>query len=277
MKIPGQFSTQLNTTWTLNQAPGDVNGAMVSPYFTVGASGAAHNLQISYNTVLMTPSTASNSNTAIWYVSTGAPNYGVPMAQFTGSVDHNVMVNDLTPSYSHRSTSALVEFAYNAMGTFSVAKNYVDPTGAFYCWPQLEEDPSVATNFTGNVNMLNASDPYVNQQDNYAVVPYVAGTSTNTQAENGISYNASTGLVTVRLSNNAMPAAITVGSQVILTGTSVDNGFNYLAGSHTVTSIAGNTFTFAVGTGYPGTSTGGAPNVTPYGSGTSAQGCYGHN
>ena len=264
--------------YTLNQAPGNMTGSMVSPYYTVGASGSVTPLQISYNTFLQTPSVAGDSNTALWYIF-GAYNYGVPFVQFTGSIDHNVMVNDLTPGLTHRSTSATVEFAYSAIGPagLSVSNNYIDPTGNFYCWEQLGYDAGGPITLSGNVNMLMSSaDPYINQQDAYSIVPYNAGTSSNSQAENGISYNSGTGVVTVTLSNSTLPSSIYVGATVGLSNTKVSTGTNYLAGQHTVTGVSGNTFTFAVATGYPGTATGINPVVTPY-AGSTPQTCYGHN
>jgi len=268
------------STWTLNQAPGNVSGAMVSPYYTIGAQGVCSTVQISYNTWLQTPSAAGDANTAFFYISTGGgyASNGIPLVQFCGSIDHNVFVNDLSTGLTHRSTSALVELAYNQNGALAITSNYVDPTGAFYCWEQLEEGPSSGPlTLANNVNMLSPSDPYVNQQDAYSIVPYVAGTKSNTQAQNGISYNASTGQVTVTLSNANMPAAIAVGALVSVNNTSVSTGTNYLAGLHTVTGVSGNTFTFTVAAGYPGTPTGASPIVVPYVSSGVTQTCYGHN
>jgi hypothetical protein len=267
------------TSWTLNQAPGNMNGAMVSPYYAIGGGGQPTTIQYSYNTMLMTPSTAGNSNTAFFYVSTGSvgQTQGIPLVQWQGSIDHNVMVNNLTPGFTHRSTSALVEFAYNSLGNLAIAKNYVDPTGAFYCWPQLQMGPGVAPVFSGNVNLLKPSDGYINQQDIYAAVGYSPGTASDTQALTGIAYNSATGVVTVTLANNTMPAAIGVGTSIVLGNTSVSSGTNYLAGLHTVTGISGNNLTFTVGTGYPGTPSGSGPTVTPYVTSGVAESCFGHN
>jgi len=266
-------------TWTLNQAPGNMTGAMVAPYYAIGGGGQPTTIQYSYNTMLMTPSTAANSNTAFFYVSTGSvgETLGVPLVQWQGSIDHNVMVDDLTPGFTHRSTSALVEFAYNSLGSLAISKNYVDPTGALYCWPQLQMGPGLAPTFSGNVNLLKPADAYINQQDIYAVVGYSAGTTSDSQAFNGISYNSATGVVTVSLANAAMPAAIGVGSTIAVGNATVSTGTNYLTGLHTVTSIAGNQLTFAVGTGFPGLPTGIGPTVTPYITNGAAESCFGHN
>jgi|GEM_PF-1207553 len=276
---PTYIVSGAGTTWTLNQAPGNMSGPMVSPYYTIGAKGQATDIRISYNTFLMTPSTAGDANTAFFYVSTGGAyaNNGIPLVQFTGSIDHNVMVNDLTPGLTHRSTSALVEFAYNATGAFSITDNYVDPTGAFYCWPQMQEDPSDGVTIANNVNLLDPSDPYVNLPDFYSIVPYVPGTKSNTQAENGINYNSATGMVTVRLSNAALPPGFGVGSRFTIHSSKVTAGTNYLLGIHTVAGVSGNTFTFRVPAGNPGAPVATEAAVEPFSSNGGRQSCYGHN
>ena len=80
-----------------------------------------------------------------------------------------------------------------------------------------------------------------------------------------------------RLANAAMPAAIGVGSTIAVGNATVSTGTNYLTGLHTVTSIAGNQLTFAVGTGFPGLPTGIGPTVTPYITNGAAESCFGHN
>lgn len=266
-------------SWTLNQAPGDMAGAMVAPIHAIGAQGQPSQIVIRYNTVVMTASTADSANTAIWYISTGgAPgNAGVPMVQFTGSIDHNVMINDLGPGPSHRTTSAMVEFAYNALGPFAVTDNYVDPTGAYYCWPQLLIGPSEPLTLARNVNLLTGDDPMINRPDGYAVLANVPGTAPFTQRQTGIAYDPASGTVTVRLADAALPAGFGPGSRFILTGARLSTGPNLLAGARVVAGAAGNSFTFQVAPGATGNVIAANVVMQPLAADGSRQACYGHN
>lgn len=268
--------------WVLNQAPGNMTCNMVSPYYTVGAPlGGPITLNVSYNTVLDTPS-AIGANEGLFYVSTGSGTAGIPLLQFTGSIDHNVFVPNLTTSGpATRNTSNIIALAYDQAQNLSITKNYLDPTGAFFCYNQFSGWDASSITLANNVNLLSPTDPYINQQDGYAILPYSAGTNSNSQAQNGIIYNSATGVVTVTLSNSTLPPGFGVGSVFSLGGGTVTTGTNYLNGNHFVTGTSGNTFTFQAGTGYPGTPNSAAAGIVlAVGSSLAVaqyQTCYGHN
>ena len=259
-------------TWTLNQAPGNMSGAMVSPYYTGTVT-----FNYSYNTFLQTASTWGYGNTTVLYLSGVTQNSGVPLTNFTGSVDHNVFVDNLTHNgHGVPFANGVLSLAYSSFNSLALTNNYIDPTGAGLCWASIKEDPSTGLTMAGNVNLLNTADPYINQLDYYSVVPIIPGTASDTQAESGIAYNPTTGVVTLTLST---PAPISVGQQFFLSGEGVTTGTNYLAGNQTATSVKGGVVTFNAGTGYTGVPTGSAVTLSLYAPGgtTKQEQCYGHN
>ena len=164
--------------------------------------------------------------------------------------------------------------ATNGYQGLPITNNYLDMTGALSCYSNLQTDLSSAITMANNVNLLNPSDPYINTLDGYAIVPYMAGTIPNTQAENGISYNASTGVVTLTL---AAPATFAAGQAFIVTG-SVSSGANFLTGVHTATSVSGRTVTYNSGViGATGFANSSAPTLSLVNANGTAESCYGHN
>jgi hypothetical protein len=267
------------STWTLNQVLGTVGPTtMNSPYYTAGAAGGTTEFDYQYNTYLQPASTFGYGGQTPVYLS-GAQNFGVPLQTLTGSIDHNVFVENLTTSATHKPFSvAAASASYNRFQTLSFLKNYLDPTGAGSCWQASIEDVSSGLTMSGNVNLINPSDPYINQIDTVGIVPYSSGANSDGQAENGVSYNASTGVVTLTLSY--APAWMSVGQQFYIGNYVLSGGANYLIGRHTIASVSGNVITYNSGViGATGIQVGKGPAVTLYqpGSVTSVQSCYGHN
>lgn len=261
------------STWTLSQSLANpATGPMVNPAY----AGQTVSTYISYNTVLWTASQADTGETS-WYESCGLGNNGVPICVFGGSIDHNVAVVNLIPngtSFRRGASVAFVNLDYSSYGTLAISKNYYDPTGSYTCMGSQQSDFANSVTISGNVNLLSASDPYANTLQSYSIVPYNNGTSSNSQAESGVSYNSSTGVVTV---TTALPVpGIGAGSQVQITNVSVSQGTNYLNGFKTVTGAFGNTFTFNAGAGYPGIMSSVSP-VAALASGGNPLTCYGHN
>jgi hypothetical protein len=147
-------------------------------------------------------------------------------------------------------------------------------TGALSCYSNLQNDSGSAITMARNVNLLNPADPYINTLDGYAIVPYMAGTTPNTQAENGISYNAATGVVTLTL---AAPATFAAGQTFTISGT-VSAGANFLTGLHTAATVAGRTVTYNSGViGATGFANSPNPTLSLASANGTTQSCYGHN
>ena len=131
---------------------------------------------------------------------------------------------------------------------------------------------------SGNVNLLNPSDPYINQIDSIGIVPYSSGANSDGQAENGVAYNPSTGVVTLTLSYAA--PWVSVGQSFYIAGYKLSGGTDYLAGAHTVASVSGTSVTYNSGiSGATGIQVSKNPTLSIYqpGSSTALQACYGHN
>ena len=268
------------STWTLNQSLTNPVGPtlMNSPYYTIGAQGGTTEFDYQYNTYLQPASTFGYGGQTVVYLA-GAQNFGVPLQTFTGSIGHNVFVQNLSPTGNHRPTSVTaVSTSYVRFQTLAFTKNYLDPTGGYSCWQTLTDDPSTGLSMSGNVNLLNPSDPYINQIDSIGIVPYSSGANSDGQAENGVAYNPSTGVVTLTLSYAA--PWVSVGQSFYIAGYKLSGGTDYLAGAHTVASVSGTSVTYNSGiSGATGIQVSKNPTLSIYqpGSSTALQACYGHN
>ena len=266
------------STWTLSQNVGNIGPtAMNSPYYTLGApAGGLDTVTFSYNTVLQTASVSGLASASNNYVSCGSPNSGVPLCVFTGSIDHNVFVANLVPDTYHRSVGTAANLLdYSTYQNLSITNNWIDPTGAFFCSRSEDNDPSTNVTISGNHNLLSPSDPNINLLDNYAIVSFIPGNASNTQKEQGIVYNPSTGVVTVSMA--MMPPWLAVGQYVIITNSGVSQGPDYVTGLRRITSVAGNSFTYQTGTGYPGIPDKISPLLSLSNAAGNLFGCYGVN
>lgn len=271
--IPGgtYITAGSGSTWTLSQSlPNPVSGLMENP---LGA-GNTININWSYNTVLWPASQAPIGETT-FYISCGAGNLGVPMCTFSGSLDHNVIVTNIANLGRPTATvNAIASINYSNYVNLSLHDNWVDPTGASDCWGTEESDYGSNVTFANNTNLLNAADPYVNAPQSASIIPFSAGTSAFTQAESGVSYNSTTGVITVTTN---LPLPATVGEQVELEDIKVSQGYNYLVGFFNIASISGNTFTVQGGTGYPGVMISPSPGAILADGNKNPLICSGHN
>ena len=262
-------------TWTLNRALGKIGPTrMAAPYYTPGVRGGITTYKVSYNTYLQTPSAWGYGGTAILWAQTNSNLMGVPLGTLTGSVDHNVLVSDLQNNARHVQNSYGVAFQATRLAGFAVADNYFDPTGQYYCWIGYTLDSGNGPTLSGNVNMLNPSDPYANMMDSYAIVPYVSGTGANSQGENGLAYNTRTGVLTITL---AAPAPFGAGQRFFIRNGAVNAGPNYLAGPMTASGVSGATVTVNLAPGFTGVPISVTAGVTLIDSAGHPQACYGHN
>lgn len=266
--------------WTLSQNLGAIGPAnLANPLYTVGNGGAGGviTFNYSYNTFLQPSSVWGFGNTGTLEYTGGFTGLaGVPFGVVSGSIDHNVVVTNLTPGGAYRPMS-VGSWALNSTNGYqglTITNNYLDMTGALSCYSNLQNDSGTAIVMTNNVNLLNPSDPYINTLDGYAIVPYMAGTIPNTQAENGISYDAATGVVTITL---AAPATFSAGQAFTVYGT-VSAGANFLAGLHTATSVSGKTVTYNSGViGATGFANSANPTLNLVSANGAAESCFGHN
>ncbi|KUR80740.1 hypothetical protein [Novosphingobium sp. FSW06-99] len=263
------------STWTLNQSLGNIGPTpMTAPYYTPGIAGGTTTYVVSYNTYLQTPSAWGYGGTAILWPQTNSNLMGVPLATLTGSIDHNVLISDLQNNARHLQNSYGVSFQATKLAGFTLNNNYFDPTGQYYCWIGYTLDSGSGPTLSGNVNLLNPSDPYANTMDSYAIIPYVSGAGTNTQGENGLVYNPANGVLTITLASNATFSA---GQQFFIRNGTVNTGTNYLAGTLTAASVSGATVTVNLAPGYTGVPTSFTGDITLINSSGQAQACYGHN
>ena len=266
--------------WTLSRNVGAIGPAnLANPLYTVGNGGAGGVITFNYsfNTFLQPASVWGFGNTGtLEYTGGFTGQAGVPFGVMSGSIDHNVVVTNLAPGGSYRpmSVGAWALNSTNGYQGLTITNNYLDMTGALSCYSNLQNDAGAAITMVNNVNLLNPSDPYINTLDGYAIVPYMAGTIPNTQAENGISYNASTGIVTLAL---AAPATFASGQQFTITG-SVSAGTNFLTGVHTAADVSGSTVTYNSGIiGATGFANSADPTLNLVSANGTNQSCYGHN
>jgi hypothetical protein len=269
------------STWTINNSLTVAPTTLNSLYYVPTAQGGTTTFNYSYNTFLQPAAGTGWAETSVYYTG-GVSFYGVPLQTMTGSVDHNIFVENLSTSTlsPHRGFSvSAIAIDRTAFNTVSVTKNWIDPTGAGHCWQTLATDLSSGLSMSGNVNLLTGpgGDPYINQPDSISIVPYAPGNATTSQAENGIAYNPTTGVVTVTLS---FPSPwLTVGTRFYIANGLVSQGTNYLAGNQTVASISGTTMTFNSGvTGATGIPVSADPSIVIYQPGNiiNTQTCYGH-
>ena len=262
------------TTWQLNQAVGNASGNMVSPYYTQGAQGGITTINFQRNTVLSPSSVWGYGGTTVLYIA-AISNNGVPYNVNSGSIDHNVLVTDLVPNSHHVQANRMISIDHTAVRNLVMTDNYLDPTGSSGCIKIIQEEAANGLMIARNINLLNPADPNVNMPEVTSIVPFVSGTASGTQAQNGISYNPATGRVTVTLIGPAGPE-YQAGRAFRIGGGTVTTGPNYLAGTHTIIGVSANQLTFAVPAGYPGTPNAAAPTLSLLNAGQAAQ-CYGHN
>jgi hypothetical protein len=259
-------------TWTLNRDLGHLGpAAMVNPYYTIGAQGAQTTFIYRYNTYLQPASAKGYGETAVYL--TGGQNNGIPFGDFTGSIDHNVFVVNLSTGGQHMQQSvAAVAVDWQSFHNLAITDNYIDPTGAFMCFESLSEEASDGLTVARNVNLLKPDDPWINMFDTYSIIPQVPGTMTNTQAEHGIDYDPATGMVTLTLS---FPATFQAGQKFTIANNAVTTGPNYLAGIHTAVQVSGTHVTFAAARGLPGQPAARDPAITLVTDSGKRQACYG--
>ena len=260
------------TTWTLNRDLGHRGpAAMVSPTYTIGAQGAQTTFVYRYNTYLQPASAKGYGETSVYL--TGGQNNGIPFGDFTGSIDHNVFVVNLSSGGQHMQQSvAAVAVDWQAFHNLAITDNYVDPTGALQCFESLSEEASDGLVMARNVNLLKPDDPWINMFDTYSIIPQVPGTITNSQAEHGIDYDPATGIVTLTLS---FPATFQAGQKFIIGNNAVSAGPNYLSGVHTAAQVSGTRVTFVAAKGLSGLPLARDPAITLVTENGKRQACYG--
>jgi hypothetical protein len=107
------------------------------------------------------------------------------------------------------------------------------------------------------------------------VLGFNPGIAANNQAQNGIPYNSTTGVITVTA---PIVPPISVGTPVELVSVTVSQGFNYLNTFFTATGAAsGNTFQVTTSAGYPGLNVSAAPGAKLTTSSSVQLNCYGNN
>jgi hypothetical protein len=247
---PTYITAGSGSTWTLNQSLANpVTGNMVNPLH----AGNVTTTYVSYNTFLW-PASQSDVGEATIYESCGTENAGVPFCTFAGSIDHNVAITNLIPNGTLRrvaASNALLGLEHGDYVNLAIHDNWIDPTGSAYCMVGEGGDSGSNVTVYNNVNLLLANDPNINIFGSYAVTGFISGTAANTQAENGIPYNPTTGIATVNVP--VMPAGLTTGTPIELTSVTVSQGHNYLNWFFPVVAVTGaNQFTVNAGTGYPG-------------------------
>lgn len=260
------------STWTLNRDLGRLGPArMVSPYYTIGAQGAPTTIVYRYNT-FVEPASAKGYGEATVYLS-GGQNQGIPFGDYTGSIDHNVFVINLSTGDLHMAQAvASVSIGWQAFHDLAITDNYIDPTGAGTCFQTLSVETSDGLTMARNVNLLKPDDPWINTLDSYSIIPLVPGTVTNTQAESGIAYDPATAIVTLTLS---FPATFHAGQKFYIGNNAVSAGPNYLAGTHTAATVSGNLVTFVVAKGLTGKSLARNPSIRLVDDKGHPEACYG--
>jgi hypothetical protein len=261
-------------SWRLNQPVANASGDMLAPYYTQGALGGITTINFQYNTVLSPPSTWGNGGTSQLYIA-AISNNGVPYNVNSGSIDHNVFVTDLASNSHHVQSNRVISIDHTAVRNLALVDNYLDPTGSAGCIKMIQEESVEGLVIARNVNLLDPTDEAVNTVEVMSIVPYVPGTASGTQARNGIAYDAATGQVSVELVGPA-PREYQAGAAIRISGGSVTDGPNYLAGEHTLTGVAGNRLMFSVAPGMRGTPNAAAPSVVVLKAGRAVQ-CHGHN
>lgn len=92
----------------------------------------------------------------MWYVSSGSTN-----GQTFGTVNlenNTTVINLYGGSTGTVAVSvADAEFAYNSVTTANILNNYIDPTGAFFCYSNANGVTITTINQSGDINLLDGS------------------------------------------------------------------------------------------------------------------------
>ncbi|MBV9288994.1 MAG: hypothetical protein JO288_14460 [Hyphomicrobiales bacterium] len=116
-------------------------------------AGAAHNIDIEYNTVLI-PKAGTPANTASF----------APFAHYNGRVasvtvaNNTIVVNKSNGTLAKAANgSALYAQSPVAVGALTIANNWIDPSGAWFCNLFYGGATAETINEAGNVNLLDGS------------------------------------------------------------------------------------------------------------------------
>jgi hypothetical protein len=122
---------------------------MINAFGTMTQPSATY----SFNTVLQPNNVMADGGTAAFYLSNGQSGGTI----LEGQVDHNTSVVNLNGDNGGVTVSAAsAETSYDNYGSVLFQQNYMDPTGAYFCFVSTGNETFQSQPvFTGNVNMIN--------------------------------------------------------------------------------------------------------------------------